>query len=110
MGHIGNPDRIKSHIAGMIEDTKNRGDEFLTKFKDSVHRTIEKPVDFIEEISKKEKLSNEDTKSIIDAYLQEAENNLFSVINGFTHAAQKFTTSNPDKRYEFERIAGNLLN
>jgi len=109
MRHIGSKDRLRSHITGMIEDVKLKNDDNLKKFRRSVEVPVNNPVEKIEEICKQEKLTKDDFNSVLNSFMLEAEENMFAVINGFTNAAQSYADSDPDKRYDLERIAAKLL-
>jgi len=107
--HIGHPDRIRSHVKGMIEDASTKSRNLLDRFKQSVRIAVDKPEEIIEKLITRENFNKEDGKLIFSNYLKEAENNMFAMVNSITHTAQLYSESAPDKRYAMERAASTLL-
>ena len=105
--HIGNPERIRSNVQQVIEDVKNDSERLLEKFKRSLVKEIEKPIDVIEQLAQNHDLTQDEYKAILDSFMAEPSKNLFGVVNAVSNSAQR--CSDMDRRYEVESLASNVL-
>lgn len=105
--HIGDPERIKAGVRDVIEEVKNDSSRLLERFRKSLEREIEKPVEMIEQISKDHELSQDEYKAILDSFMSEPSRNLFGVVNAVSNSAQ--VCNDMDRRFEIESLAGKVL-
>lgn len=105
--HIGDPERIKGHVQQVIEDVQNDSARLMEKFKRSIEKEIEQPVDAIERLAQDHDLTKEEYKAVLDSFMAEPSRNLFGVVNAVSNSAKRCPDA--DRRFEMESLASNVL-
>ena len=105
--HIGDPERIRSNIRQVIDDVKNDAGRLVEKFKMSIVKQIEQPMELIDKLAEENGLTQEEYQSILNSFLSQPSKNLFGVVNAVSNSAQAIP--DVDRRVEMEAIAGDTL-
>jgi len=105
--HIGDPERIKGAVRQVIEDVKNDSGKLLERFKKSLQKKIEQPVEALNQLAERNNLTKEEYKALLESFMAEPSKNLFGVVNAVSNSAQKMPDM--DRRVEMEFMASNLL-
>jgi len=105
--HIGDPERIRSNIRQVVDDVKNDTGRLVEKFKMSIIKQIEQPMELIDRLAEENGLTQEEYQSILNSFLSQPSKNLFGIVNAVSNSAQSIP--DVDRRIEMEAIAGGVL-
>jgi len=105
--HVGDPERIRSHVQQVIEDDKHDSEKLMIKFKKSLEKELAQPIEVIEKLAHDHDLSKEEYEAILSSFMNEPTKSLFGVVNAVSNSAQK--CADADRRFEMEALAGNML-
>ena len=105
--HIGDPERIRTHVQQVIEDVKHDSEKLMVKFKMSLEKELDQPLEVINQLAQDHDLSKEEYEAILSSFMNEPSRNLFGVVNAVSNSAQGCPDA--DRRFEMEALASNLL-
>ena len=105
--HIGDPERIKSHVQQVIEDVQHDSERLLVKFRQSLEKQIDQPLEIINKLAEDHELTKEEYEGILNSFMAEPSKSLFGVVNAVSNSAQR--CSDADRRFEMETLASSVL-
>ena len=105
--HIGDPERIRSHVQQVIEDVQHDSERLLVKFRQSLEKQIDQPLQIINRLAEDHELTKEEYESILNSFMAEPSKSLFGVVNAVSNSAQR--CSDADRRFEMEALASSVL-
>jgi len=108
--HLGNGDRIHQGVQAAIQEVMMATESIIANFKRALLNEIDKPIDYIERLAKKESLTQETFKSILDSYMEERStgegDNLYTVSQAISRSANKVEG---DEAYDLQRLSVKAL-
>jgi len=105
--HIGDPERIRSHVQQVIEDVKHDSERLMVKFKKSLEKELAQPLEMINELARNHDLTKDEYEAILNSFMAEPSQSLFGVVNAVSHSAHR--CADADRKFEMESIASNVL-
>lgn len=101
------PHEMYGRVAEAINNGLQTGDKALERLVEAKETPIENPLDVIQKLAEKRKYSKEFTEKVQGAFLEEAGDNAFYVVQAFTRACQ--LSNSVDFRTEVEKDATKML-